>query len=117
MKNVPRIMLVEDDESLGFLLKHAMEAYGWNVYLLKTGEKGLSAFHNQAFDLCILDVMLPEKDGFELASEIRKYNQHIPLVFLTAKSRVEDRIRGLRSEQTTMYASHSVLTNSNAVST
>ena len=94
MKNVPRIMLVEDDESLGFLLKHAMEAYGWNVYLLKTGEKGLSAFHNQAFDLCILDVMLPEKDGFELASEIRKYNQHIPLVFLTAKSRVEDRIRG-----------------------
>lgn len=87
-------MLVEDDESLGFLLKHAMEAYGWNVSLLKTGERGLSAFHNQAFDLCILDVMLPEKDGFELASEIRKYNQHIPLVFLTARSRVEDRIRG-----------------------
>lgn len=96
MKNVPKIMLVEDDESLGFLLKDAMEAYGWNVYLLKTGEKGLSAFHNQPFDLCILDIMLPEKDGFELASEIRKYNQHIPIVFLTARSQVADRIRGFQ---------------------
>ena len=90
-------MLVEDDESLGFLLKDTMEANGWNVCLLKTGEKGLSAFHNQSFDLCILDIMLPEKDGFELASEIRKYNQHIPIVFLTARSQVEDRIRGFQT--------------------
>lgn len=96
MKDVPRIMLVEDDESLGFLLKDAMEAYGWLVHLLPSGEKGLTAFHNQSFDLCILDIMLPEKDGFELASEIRKYNQHVPIVFLTAKSQVNDRIRGFQ---------------------
>ena len=71
MKETPQIMLVEDDESLGFLLKDAMETFGWSVQLLQTGEKGLTAFHNHNFDLCILDVMLPEKDGFELASEIR----------------------------------------------
>jgi DNA-binding response OmpR family regulator len=89
-------MLVEDDESLGFLLKDAMEGNGWHVDLLQTGEKGLTAFHNKAFDLCILDIMLPEKDGFELASQIRKYNQHVPIIFLTAKSQVEDRIRGFQ---------------------
>lgn len=97
MKDVPRIMLVEDDESLGFLLKDTMEAYGWRVHLLQTGEKGLTAFHNQSFDLCILDIMLPEQDGFELALEIRKYNQHIPIVFLTAKSQISDRIRGFQA--------------------
>lgn len=89
-------MLVEDDESLGFLLKDSMESYGWKVDLLQTGEKGLTAFHSKPFDLCILDIMLPEKDGFELASEIRKYNQRVPIVFLTAKSQVTDRIRGFQ---------------------
>ena len=97
MKETPRIMLVEDDESLGFLLKDAMETFGWSVQLLQTGEKGLTAFHNHNFDLCILDVMLPEKDGFEVASEIRKYNQRVPIVFLTAKSQVNDRIRGFQT--------------------
>jgi len=96
MNNTPRIMLVEDDESLGFLLKDSMESSGWRVDLMKTGEKGLTAFHNETFDLCILDIMLPEKDGFELASQIRKYNQHIPIIFLTARSQVEDRIRGFQ---------------------
>lgn len=89
-------MLVEDDESLGFLLKDAMEAHGWRVHLLQSGEKGLTAFHNVSFDLCILDVMLPEKDGFELASDIRKLNQHVPIVFLTARAQVNDRIRGFQ---------------------
>jgi two-component system OmpR family response regulator len=92
----PRIMLVEDDQSLGFLLKDSMHACGWCVDLYPDGEKGLTAFHNHTFDLCIVDVMLPEKDGFQLASEIRKYNQRIPIVFLTAKSQVEDRIRGFQ---------------------
>ena len=96
MKDAPRVMLVEDDESLGFLLKDALEAHGWQVHLLQTGEKGLTAFHNVSFDICILDIMLPEKDGFELASEIRKYNQNVPIVFLTAKSQVSDRIRGFQ---------------------
>jgi two-component system, OmpR family, response regulator len=92
----PRIMLVEDDESLGFLLKDTMDAHGWSVDLYQSGEKGLTAFHNGTFDLCILDVMLPHTDGFELAIEIRKYNQKVPLVFLTAKSQVDDRIRGFQ---------------------
>ena len=96
MKETTRVMLVEDDESLGFLLKDAMEANGWQVHLLQTGEKGLTAFHNLSFDICILDIMLPEKDGFELASDIRKYNQNVPIVFLTAKSQVSDRIRGFQ---------------------
>lgn len=96
MKTRPKIMLVEDDESLGFLLKDTMDAHGWSVDLYQSGEKGLTAFHNEAFDLCILDIMLPHKDGFELAAEIRKYNQNVPIVFLTAKSQVDDRIRGFQ---------------------
>lgn len=96
MNDLPKIMLVEDDPSLGFLLKDTMDANGWDVSLYEDGEKGLTAFHNRAFDLCILDVMLPRKDGFELAAEIRKYNAHVPIVFLTAKSQVDDRIRGFQ---------------------
>ncbi len=90
-------MLVEDDENLGFLLKDSMEAHGWRVDLLRDGDKGLNAFHNHGFDLCILDIMLPHKDGFQLASEIRRYNQQVPIVFLTAKSQVDDRIRGFQT--------------------
>ena len=93
----PKIMLVEDDENLGFLLKDSLEAFGWKVDLFQNGEKGLSAFHNSAFDLCVLDIMLPQKNGFELAAEIRRYNQQVPIVFLTAKSQVDDRIRGFRT--------------------
>lgn len=97
MSSQARIMLVEDDENLGFLLKDTMEAHGWKVDLLRDGDKGLTAFHNHGFDLCILDIMLPQKDGFQLASEIRRYNQQVPIVFLTAKSQVDDRIRGFQT--------------------
>ena len=96
MSDRPKIMLVEDDENLGFLLKDSMDAHGWSVDLFRSGEKGLTAFHNGCFDLCILDIMLPEKDGFELASEIRKFNQGVPIVFLTAKNQLDDRIRGFQ---------------------
>lgn len=96
MSDLRKIMLVEDDESLGFLLKDSLDASGWNVHLYSNGEKGLSAFHHSEFDLCILDVMLPYKDGFELASEIRKYNQRIPIIFLTAKNQTDDRIKGFQ---------------------
>jgi len=89
-------MLVEDDESLGFLIKDSLDGLGWRVHLYSDGEKGLSAFHNNAFDLCILDIMLPYKDGYELAENIRKYNQQVPIIFLTAKSQTEDRIRGFQ---------------------
>lgn len=91
------IMLVEDDESLGFLIKDSLDAHGWKVHLYETGEKGLSAFHSHRFDLCILDIMLPQKDGFTLAAEIRRYNQQVPIIFLTAKSQIQDRIHGFQS--------------------
>ncbi len=96
MKYNRQIMLVEDDESLGFLIKDSLDACGWRVHLYPDGEKGLTAFHNTDFDLCILDVMLPERDGFDLAGEIRRYNQTVPIVFLTAKNQTEDRIRGFQ---------------------
>jgi len=96
MNESPQIMLVEDDESLGFLIKDSLDACGWKVHLIKDGEKGLTAFHQGTFDLCILDVMLPEKDGFAVAREIRKYDQQIPIVFLTARNQTDDRIRGFQ---------------------
>lgn len=96
MNDGARILLVEDDKSLGFLLKGILDAQGLNVQLYPNGEKGLTAFHSHAFDLCILDIMLPHRDGFDLAQEIRKYNQQIPIVFLTARSQTEDRIRGFQ---------------------
>ena len=89
-------MLVEDDESLGFLIKDSLDGLGWNVHLYSDGEKGLTAFHNNRFDLCILDIMLPNKDGYDLAHDIRRYNQQVPIIFLTAKSQTEDRIRGFQ---------------------
>jgi DNA-binding response OmpR family regulator len=90
------IMLVEDDETLGFLVKDALEASHWKVSLYTNGERGLSAFHSQLFDLCILDIMLPLRDGFELATEIRRYDSTIPIVFLSAKNQADDRIRGFQ---------------------
>jgi two-component system, OmpR family, response regulator len=96
MSNAPEIMLVEDDESLGFLIRESLKAVGWNVHLYRSGETGLSAVHNHSFDICILDVMLPEKDGFTLAEEIRKYDQNLPIVFLTARNQAGDRIKGFQ---------------------
>lgn len=94
--NRRNILLVEDDDSLGFLIKDSLDASGWLVARYPDGEKGLSAFRSHSFDLCILDVMLPSRDGFDLATEIRKFDQEVPIVFLTAKSLTEDRIRGFQ---------------------
>jgi two-component system OmpR family response regulator len=91
-----KLLLVEDDENLGFMLKDNLEMSGYKVRLSRDGEKGLTAFHNEAYHLCILDVMLPLKDGFSLAADIRKYNQKIPIVFLTAKNQKADRIKGFK---------------------
>lgn len=91
-----KILLVEDDQSLGFMLKDNLTMYGYDVRLCMDGEKGLTAFHNDEYQLCILDVMLPLKDGFTLASEIRRYNTQVPIIFLTAKNLKDDRIRGFQ---------------------
>ena len=91
---VNKILYVEDDETLGFLTKEAMEDDGYMVQLFENGLDAQQAFKKEAFDICILDVMLPKKDGFELAKYIRTQNAHIPIIFVTAKSLTADKIAG-----------------------
>lgn len=96
MSNKARILYVEDDEYLSFVTKDNLELRGYNITLCKDGKEALHTFDNNSFDLCILDVMLPETDGFALAQHIRQHDQHIPILFLSAKSMKEDRIEGLK---------------------
>ncbi|RAR49777.1 response regulator transcription factor [Flavobacterium lacus] len=90
-----KILYVEDDETLGFLTADSLENQ-YNVAHYTNGQAGFDAFCNNEFDLCILDVMLPDMDGFEIATQIRKRNQEIPIIFLSAKTMKEDRIKGLK---------------------
>ncbi|RYE54059.1 MAG: response regulator transcription factor, partial [Sphingobacteriales bacterium] len=87
-----RILLVEDDPNLGLLLQDYLQLKGkFEVVLCVDGDEGLRAFTKQEFDLCILDVMMPKKDGFTLGKEIRKINQNVPIIFATAKAMMEDK--------------------------
>ncbi|WP_420582586.1 response regulator transcription factor [Reichenbachiella sp.] len=90
------ILLVEDDESLGFVIKDNLENKGYVVQLSKDGEAGLNDFDNKTFDLCILDVMLPKMDGFTLAEKIRQRSKVTPIIFLTAKGMQEDKLEGFK---------------------
>lgn len=87
------ILLVEDDVNLGFVIQDTLKEEGYKVTLRTDGKQGLTSF-NKDFDLCLLDIMLPEMDGFELAESIRKIDETMPIVFLTAKSMMEDKIKG-----------------------
>ena len=89
-----KILIVEDDLNLGFLLMEFLQAEGFKVKLCRDGETGLSSFKKEHFHLCILDVMLPEMDGFQLAHQIRLERKEIPFLFLTARSMKEDKLRG-----------------------
>src|ERR1043166_8825984 len=91
------ILLAEDDNNLGRLLKEYLEAKGYTVSLAANGKEGFDLFKKEKFDLCLLDVMMPVKDGFTLAKEIRAMNAEIPVVFLTAKSMKEDAIEGFNA--------------------
>lgn len=91
-----RILLVEDDKSMGFLLKDTLENHDYKVSHFPDGEQALTDFNRKPYDLCLLDVMMPNMDGFSLAAEIRKVNQDIPIIFLTAKAMKEDRIKGFK---------------------
>jgi DNA-binding response OmpR family regulator len=91
------ILLVEDDQNLGFVVQDALRRRGYTVHLVRDGKEGLKKFNEQAYDLCVLDVMLPGKDGFSLAEDIRLVNAQVPIVFLTAKSQTEDRIAGFKA--------------------
>ena len=89
-----RILLVEDDTSLGFLLVDYLESNGFDVKLYRDGETGLNGFKTGDFDFCIFDVMLPGIDGFSLAQRVRAENTTIPIIFLTARSMKQDKLRG-----------------------
>jgi len=94
MANNPKILLVEDDPNLGFVVKDNLMLRGYDVTLCKDGEQGEREFLSNNFQLCILDVMLPRKDGFSLARTIRTTNTDVPILFLTAKSMVGDKLEG-----------------------
>ncbi len=90
----PHILLVEDESSLGFLLKENLKLAGFMIKLCKDGQEGWEAFKVEKFDICIFDVNMPKKDGFDLAKDVRKINQTVPIIFLTANSSEEDKLRG-----------------------
>lgn len=90
-----KILLVEDDKTLNFIIKDNLEQAGYVVTSAEDGDAAIKLFSPGKFNLCLLDVMLPKKDGFTLAKEIRETDDHVPIIFLTARSMTEDRITGL----------------------
>jgi two-component system OmpR family response regulator len=88
------VLLTEDDHNLGTLLREYLEAKGYAVTLAVNGKQGYERFASGGFDICILDVMMPIKDGFTLAEEIRQTDKNIPIIFLTAKTMKDDKMRG-----------------------
>src|SRR3989339_1038079 len=89
-----QILLVEDDLNLGFLTSEFLESEDFAVKLCRDGESGIKAFMEQSFQICILDIMLPKIDGYQVAKELRKINPKIPILFLTAKNLKEDKHKG-----------------------
>jgi len=92
-----KILLVEDDKNLGNLLKDYLIAKGYDTTLEVDGDKGIKAFLQTKYDMCVLDIMMPIKDGFTLAKEIRNTDKQVPIIFLTARSLKEDKLEGFRS--------------------
>ncbi len=91
-----KILLVEDDQNFGAILKDYLSLNDFDVTLAKNGMEGFEKFKKGSYDLCILDVMMPYKDGYTLAKEIREKNKEVPIVFLTAKSMKEDVLKGYK---------------------
>lgn len=94
--NNKSILLVEDDPNFGAILKDYLQMNDFEVTLAKNGMEGFEKFKKESYDLCILDVMMPYKDGFTLAREIRDKNKEIPIIFLTAKTMKEDVLKGYK---------------------
>lgn len=92
----PKILITEDDPNLGQILSEYLELKGFETVLCPDGEEGGKQFARDSFDLCILDLMMPKKDGFTLASEIRAKDEETPIIFLTAKSMQEDVLKGFK---------------------
>jgi len=89
-----RVLLVEDDQNFGAILRDYLELHDYDVVLARNGVEGSEKFNKGEFDICLLDVMMPYKDGFTLAKEIRKTNSTVPIIFLTAKSMKDDVVKG-----------------------
>ena len=92
-----KILLCEDDENLGMLLREYLQAKGFEAVLCPDGEVGYREFQKAKFDICVLDVMMPKKDGFALAQDIRQQNAEMPIIFLTAKVLKEDILEGFKT--------------------
>ncbi len=91
-----KILLVEDDQNFGDVLRSYLEMHDYAVTLATDGVQGIEAFKKSPYDLCIFDVMMPKKDGFTLAKEVRERNQEVPIIFLTAKTMKEDVLHGFK---------------------
>ena len=92
----PKILLCEDDNNLGSVLKNYLELHDYDVILERDGRLGLAAFQREKVDICLLDVMMPNMDGFKVAEEIRDINPDVPLFFLSAKTMKDDIIQGYK---------------------
>ncbi len=92
-----KVLLAEDDRNLGNILKSYLEAKGYNTRLCVNGQEAYDQFVREKYDFCIVDVMMPVKDGFTLAQDIRQHDRQIPILFLTAKSLEEDKLRGFQA--------------------
>ena len=103
MSKRKKILLVEDDPNFGSILNDYLNLHSYSSTLAKNGIEGLEKFKKHSFDLCILDVMMPFKDGFTLAEEIREIDEDIPIVFLTAKSLKDDIFDIQRSHKLVIY--------------
>ena len=91
-----KILLVEDDQNFGDVLRSYLEMHGYDVTLATDGFQGLEKYNENQYDLCIFDVMMPKKDGFTLAKEIREKDTEMPIIFLTAKTMKDDVLQGFR---------------------
>ena len=91
-----KILLVEDDQNFGDVLKSYLEMHDYDVTLASDGVMGLETYRKGSFDLCIFDVMMPRKDGFTLAREVREKDKEMPIIFLTAKNLKEDILEGFK---------------------
>ncbi|MCE3297359.1 MAG: DNA-binding response regulator [Crocinitomicaceae bacterium] len=92
-----KILLAEDDTNLGFVIADQLKSEGYSVTLALDGSEAIQRFNQDKFHLCVFDVMMPKKDGFSLARDIRKIDKDIPILFLTAKSMTEDKVEGFQA--------------------
>ncbi len=96
MEDSLKVLLCEDDENLGMLLREYLQAKGYTTTLCADGESGFREFNRDKYDICVLDVMMPKKDGFSLAQDIRQTSPEMPIIFLTAKTLKEDILEGFK---------------------